>query len=408
MSRNNNECSENQLLDDGAVTVNTQEILENNSSEELSPLEQWIQRNPSFRCEEVKYIKSAELGYPFTITENGDFQQPFNVSGWTFLLVLDKSFPRETEQQGLPISVYLVNPGLVEFRKLYSMDIGRIPCVKQDASGAAYLYIEEAYEDFERYVNSQHSKCMSETMVLYTKKWVDALQRTIEQEKRRRSKKKLELRNPLWPSRSVQRYDDYGDYSGFHGQAKYVDGRVSRSGQVNPRCQKVVLSNRAFIQIFNESQSKLETETGGLLLGHYDHGIWYAIEASDPGINAVFRVAYHEGDDVYQNHVCGVISRTYKVPLVFLGMWHRHPGSLDSFSGTDDGTNYKYAASAGNGCISAIINYDPDFRITFYYAEQDDNRSVKYTKVDVEVGDDKIPNKIMMLADMNDVISRMS
>ena len=320
--------------------------------------------------------------------------------------MLDKSFPRETEQSEFPIKVYLVNPGLIEFKKLYNMEKGRIPCVRQDAAGAAYLYIEEAYEDLDRYVNNRHTRCMSETMILYTQKWVDALQRTIEQERRQRSKKRREFGNSLWPSRSGSRYDDY--YSGFLGRSKYVDGRASRTDNVNPRCQKVVLSNRALIQIFNESQSKIETETGGLLLGHFEHGIWYVVEASDPGINAVFRVAYHEGDDVYQNHVCDVISRTYKHPLVFLGMWHRHPGSLDSFSGTDDRTNYKYAASAGNGCISAIVNYDPDFRITFYYAEQDDNRSVKYTKVDIEVGDDKIPNKeIMMLADINDVTSRM-
>ena len=407
MFRSSNEPTENQALEDSALTAGSQEIPEDDSSEELFPLEQWIQRNPSFRHDEIDYIKRAELGYPCTITENGDLQQPFNAVGWTFLLVMDKSFPRETERQELPIKVYLVNPGLVEFKKLYNMDKNRIPCVKQDASGAAYLYIEDAYEDFERYVNNRHSKCMSETMILYTKKWVDMLQRTIEQERRQRSKRRGEFGNSLWPSRSNSRYDDF--YTGYPGRAKYVDGRASQTENVNPRCQKVVLSSRAFIQIFNEAQSKIETETGGLLLGHFENGVWYVIEASDPGINAVFQVAYHEGDDVYQNHVCGVISRTYKHPLVFLGMWHRHPGSMDSFSGTDDGTNYKYAATAGNGCISAIINYDPDFRITFYYAEQDDNRSVRYTKVDVEVGDDRIPNKeIMMLADMNDVISRMS
>lgn len=407
MFRSSNENPENQALEESIVTPASQEVLEGSSSEVLSPLEQWIQKNPGFRHDEIEYIKRAELGYPYTITRNGDLQQPFNVSGWTFLLVLDRSFPRETEQRELPVKVYLVNPSLVEFKKLYSMDAHRIPCVKQDASGAAYLYIEDAAEDFDRYVNNQHTRCMSETMILYTKKWVDALQRTIEQEKRQRSKKRREFGNSLWPSRSGSRYDDY--YSGYLGRAKYVDGRASRTDNVNPRCQKVVLSNRAFIQIFNESQSKIETETGGLLLGHFEHGVWYVIEASDPGINAVFRVSYHEGDDVYQNHVCDVISRTYKHPLVFLGMWHRHPGSLDSFSGTDDGTNYKYAAAAGNGCISAIINYDPDFRITFHYAEQDDNRGVRYTKVDVEVGDDKIPNKeIMLLADMNDIISRMS
>lgn len=407
MFKSSNENPVENASENSAVIPDSQDNIENNSSEELPLLEQWIQRNPSFRHDEMDYIKRAKLGYPCTITGNGDLQQPFNVSGWTFLLVIDKSFPKETEQRELPIRVYLVNPGLVEFKKLYKMDVGNIPCVKKDVSGAAYLHFEEVNDDLDRYVNNRHTRCMSETMILCTKKWVNELQRAIEQEKRQRSRTKWQFGNSLWPSRSGSRYEDY--YSGQLGRPKYVDGRASRTDNVNPRCQKVVLSNRALIQIFNESQSKIETETGGLLLGHFEHGIWYVVEASDPGINAVFRVAYHEGDDVYQNHVCDVISRTYKHPLVFLGMWHRHPGSLDSFSGTDDRTNYKYAASAGNGCISAIINYDPDFRITFYYAEQDDNRGVRYTKVDVEVGDERIPNKeIMMLADMNDVISRMS
>ena len=181
MFRSSNENPENQALDESIGTPDSQEVLESSSSEELSPLEQWIQRNPGFRHDEIEYIKRTELGYPYTITENGDLQQPFNVSGWTFLLVLDRSFPRETEQRELPIKVYLVNPGLVEFKKLYNMDAHRIPCVKQDASGAAYLYINDATEDFNRYVNHQHTRCMSETMILYTKKWVDALQLTIAQ-----------------------------------------------------------------------------------------------------------------------------------------------------------------------------------------------------------------------------------
>ena len=201
---------------------------------------------------------------------------------------------------------------------------------------------------------------------------------------------------------SESEYFDRSEYSN-----KYVDGRRSVTGRVNPYCKKIVLSDRAYIQIFNESQSRIQTETGGLLLGHFDDGVWYVVEASDPGINAKFFNAYHEGDDVYENHVCCVISRTYKHPLVFLGMWHRHPGSYDSFSGTDDGTNYKYAGSAGNGCISAIINYDPDFRITFYYVQQGENHRVYYTKVDVEVGDDKIPNKEMLkIASIEDVMRR--
>lgn len=188
---------------------------------------------------------------------------------------------------------------------------------------------------------------------------------------------------------------------------KYVDGRSSFGYEPHPACQKVVLSDRALIQIFNESQARLSTETGGLLLGHFDRGIWYVVEASDPGINARFDVAYHEGDQEYENHVCGVISRLYKHPLVFLGMWHRHPGSFDRFSSTDDRTNYSYAGAAGNGCISALINYDPTFRITFYYVTQEPLGRVSYTRVDLAVGDREIRNpEVMKLASLEEVQRR--
>lgn len=396
-----NESLENQTAEEHADITDSRDRLGDNSSGEISLVEQWIQKNPNFRHSEVLFIKKSNFEHPCNITKNGDLQQPFKVLEWTFLLVLDKSFPRKTEQGELPIKVYLVNPGIDELQKLYNLDVKKIPCLQEDALGMTYLRIEKVTDDFKRYVNNQHSRCMSQTMILYTIEWADDLQRRIKQEKKQRR-----FGNPLRPNLSDPRYTHY--HSEFQDRTKYVDGRASRSSHVNPRCQKVVLSNRALIQIFNESQSRIRTETGGLLLGHFDRGVWYVIEASDPGINAVFRVNYHEGDDVYQNHVCDVISRTYKHRLVFLGMWHRHPGSLDTFSGTDDGTNYKYAASAGNGCISAIINYDPDFRITFYYVEQGMNRNVRYTKVDIEVGDDKIPNKeMLMLADTNRVIARM-
>lgn len=402
MLRNDrNDSLENQTMEEHTDITDSRDRLGDNSSGEISLVEQWIQKNPNFRYGEVSFIKKSNFEYPCNITGSGDLQQPFKVLEWTFLLVLDKSFPRKTEQGELPIKVYLVNPGPDEFQKLYNLDVKKIPCLQEDTLGMTYLRIEKVTDDFERYVNNQHSKCMSQTMILYTVDWAHDLQLRIEQEKKQRW-----FSNPLWPNHSNSRCPDY--HFGFQDRTKYVDGRASRSGNINPRCQKVVLSNRAFVQIFNESQSRIRTETGGLLLGHFERGVWYVIEASDPGINAVFRVDYHEGDDVYQNHVCDVISRTYKHRLVFLGMWHRHPGSLDTFSGTDDRTNYKYAASAGNGCISAIINYDPNFRITFYYAEQSMNRNVRYTKVDVEVGDDKIPNKeMLMLADMNHVIARM-
>lgn len=377
------------------------EITRSDSVLKLSPAEVWIQKNPYLRQREVDFLQGADLRYPVNVTDSGDLQQPFTVSNWVFLLVFDKAFPKETEKGDLPVKVYLVIPGLDELQKLDIPD--KVLNLKYDKNKTPYLFFEMAERELEQYVNGRHDKLMAKSMILHTEKWTETVQKAIEN--RMNQKRKTDIKNLF---RKSTPNSGYGDCDARIGKrSKYVDGRTTQVAYMNPKCQKVVLSDRAFVQIYKESRSRMETETGGLLLGHFENGIWYVIEASDPGIKAVFHVAYHEGDDAYQNHVCDVISRAYKHPLVFLGMWHRHPGSLDKFSGTDDGTNYKYAGSAGNGCISAIINYDPDFRITFYYAEQCGHYQVKYTKVDVEVGDEKILNReIMELADLRDVKSR--
>ena len=46
---------------------------------------------------------------------------------------------------------------------------------------------------------------------------------------------------------------------------------------------KVVFSDRAFAAIMAETTEKIKTETGGLFLGYFEDGIWYVIEAIDPG-----------------------------------------------------------------------------------------------------------------------------
>ena len=371
----------------------------------LTPIEKWIKKSPQNRNAEVEFLSNAGFGYQMQITPAGELQQPLTIGNWTFLMVLDKSFPKETENQEIPIKVCLAVPNSEEIKKQISRK--KIPYVSSDSNGVDCLCFSNFKKEYHKYLNGQHDKLLTETLLNHTYNWTSEIIKFIEEEKVRKASLNRGKKIPSF-LRILNRgtfpeifYDNGGN------RPKYLDFRKSVSDSSNPRCRKVVLSDRAYIQIFNESQSRIQTETGGLLLGHYDEGVWYVVEASDPGINAKFYNAYHEGDDVYENHVCGVISRTYKHPLVFLGMWHRHPGSLDSFSGTDDRTNYKYAGSAGNGCVSAIINYDPDFRITFYYVEQAANYQVYYTKVDVEVGDNKIPNKEMLkVASIDDVMQR--
>lgn len=399
------------MIDEENVPIeNTESIQrefceENIVTPELTPLEKWINKCPQSRSAEVEYLSNAGFGYQMQITPSGELQQPFAIGNWIFLMVLDKSFPKETENHEIPIKICLAVPNSEEIKKQISRK--KIPYVDSDSNGVDYLFFNSFKQEYSRYLNGQHNKLLSETLLGYAYKWTSEMIKLVEEEKARKNSLNRSFKMSSFWSFFKQGNTSSPLYDYGERRPKYLDARRSYSDGYNPKCKKVVLSDRAYIQIFNESQSRIQTETGGLLLGHYDEGVWYVVEASDPGINAKFYNAYHEGDDVYENHVCGVISRTYKHPLVFLGMWHRHPGSLDSFSGTDDRTNYKYAGSAGNGCVSAIINYDPDFRITFYYVEQAPNHQVYYTKVDVEVGDDKIPNKEMLkIASVNDVMQR--
>lgn len=392
--------------DDFAVwesVLNAQGNAPRENASEL-PIDLWIAKSPAARKSEVEYLQSFSPEFPLSISETGNLQKPFKVGPWTFLMELDKSFPKPTENNQIPIRVYLVMPNAEEI--MHKFRINSVPNVKKDSNGSEYLVFADMKQEMMDYISGRYSdELLVEKMVKHTNDWVSLLAQAIKKRYKPAKKQTSFLSFIL----------GYGTRSEIpqeilaYGRSKYLDGRSEVTGDINPKCKKVVLSNRAYSQIYSETYSKIRTETGGLLLGHFEKGIWYVVEASDPGINATFTTSYHEGDDVYENHICGVISRMYKHPLVFLGMWHRHPGSLDVFSGTDDQTNYKYAESAGNGCISALVNIDPNLRITFYYAEQGRYQGdVFYTKVDVEVGDDKFENsEILKLASSDDILRRV-
>lgn len=158
-----------------------------------------------------------------------------------------------------------------------------------------------------------------------------------------------------------------------------------------PKC--VVFSERAFTSILVETQEKSRTETGGVFLGYRDDDVWYVIESIDPGPNSIFQPAYFEYDQNYINHLINKVSRLYTTQLDLIGLWHRHPGSFDSFSGTDDGTNTKYAELNEQGAISALVNIAPQFRLTVYAV----TLPLKYKKVKFVVGDSYIPQNLLKL-----------
>lgn len=167
---------------------------------------------------------------------------------------------------------------------------------------------------------------------------------------------------------------------------------------------KVIFSNRAYIALLSETQEKITTETGGIFLGFYENNTWYIVESIDPGPNSIFEVAYFEYDQKYVNHLINKIARLYKKNLSLLGLWHRHPGSFDIFSNTDDGTNRTYAQLAPQGAISALVNIDPTFRLTVYHVP----KNLRYEKIPYQVGDQYFPNDVLSLLTIEELLKKIN
>lgn len=153
-------------------------------------------------------------------------------------------------------------------------------------------------------------------------------------------------------------------------------------------CKLVVFSNKAWNAIVCETMRKDPVETGGILLGHIlSNGYWIVMEVVPPGLKSIHQRAYFEYDTDYVNYAAYSLSKQYKAELSVLGLWHRHPGSMDVFSGTDDGTNATFAQMNTYGAISGLVNIDPKLRFTLRHVAY----PLHYQVVDVEVGDDLIP-----------------
>ena len=156
----------------------------------------------------------------------------------------------------------------------------------------------------------------------------------------------------------------------------------------------IIISDRAFTDMVNETLQNIRTETGGVLLGVSTDQRWYVIESLDPGPKAILRSAYFEYDEGYMTHLANKVRLRYRAKLILLGLWHRHPGSFDRFSSTDDQTNATFARTCGGTAISGLVNVDPQFRTTFYVASGD---PVTYRRASVQVGDQHVPEEYLRL-----------
>ena len=171
------------------------------------------------------------------------------------------------------------------------------------------------------------------------------------------------------------------------------------------KCRKIVISDRAYTSIIAEALSRDPDETGGILLGIIDKDMWYVVEATDPGLSTFHNRVHHEMDEKYHNHVYPVISRLYEKELCLLGLWHRHPGTLNTFSGDDNRTNTSYSEAIGNGTLSFLLNFVPDAQLTCYYL--DDKGTGSYYKPEVRIGDKYFKGTdYLVLADEKTLIAR--
>ena len=164
-------------------------------------------------------------------------------------------------------------------------------------------------------------------------------------------------------------------------------------------CRKVVLSDRAYVAMLSEAHQRITTETGGILLGHYDKGIWYVVEIIDPGMKASYSQVEFQYDGEYVTHLLKKVARLYKNELHWLGVWHRHPGSMDRFSSTDDDSHKDIVKGVGHGAVSILVNFDPEFRISTFYVDND----INYWKIDdVKIGDQYCIPEVMELCKIED------
>lgn len=159
--------------------------------------------------------------------------------------------------------------------------------------------------------------------------------------------------------------------------------------------KKVIISKRAYLSMLAEVYERVETETGGILLGHHEGETWYVLESVEPGPKSTFTPTYFEYDDAYVTYRANKLSRLYKCSIDLLGLWHRHPSLMKTFSSTDDGTNKTYSDML-DGAISGIVTLGNGFEITMYYVP----RNVRYEKIEWIVDDEQIPKEYLSYYDV--------
>lgn len=165
----------------------------------------------------------------------------------------------------------------------------------------------------------------------------------------------------------------------------------------------VLLADKVLSFMLDEVALYPGTETGGVYLGYRNRDIVYVVECVDPGWNGIHTRTDYEYDREYVDHCSNRLRRLYRLPLEQVGIWHRHPGNMDIFSSIDEGVNRAYASMHVRGSISALVNIDPNIRITMY-SVQTAGRGLQYDRIKCIIGDEYIPSEYARLTDPDKLI----
>lgn len=185
----NNEEGHREFKEEDRVEEWNRALSQNSESEaSTTPLEQWISKNFTYRKEEVDYLLTFNPEMPPTITSTEEFQKPVNIGGWTFLVVLEKTFPKRTETGKIPITVYLALPNAEEIKKKFK--ITTIPCVRADKTGAEHLEFSNMEHDYSDYRSGCYSnELLAEKTIKNIQDWVSYITSYVVNSKTRQSKK---------------------------------------------------------------------------------------------------------------------------------------------------------------------------------------------------------------------------
>ena len=285
-------------------------------------------------------------------------------TSWTLMAVYEHNYPNNTSW-GCPIKVYSIKPDLNELQS--QLGDKWLPQVIRDLNCNHYMSLAHPCPtsgDMNAVISAASSLRQAVKWIFFISQW---------------------LKGGI-------------DNSGFAVGNDYTGG-----GNNIPK--QVVFSNRAFTALLAETKEKITTETGGIFLGVMLDDTWYVVETIDPGPKSIFQPAYFEYDGDYVRHLANKVNRLYGDKLDVLGLWHRHPGSMDTFSSTDEGTIKKFAEGNNGVTISAIVNIDTNFRLTMYAATLN---PLSYKKIDYEIDDTKIPKEVTNVLFHKDIETKIN